>query len=155
MTIIQQFFGGGMIFWGGGVGGCRIFCFNSIDVVAVLSLATWRQYNPVIATHPKKSFTTDCRNCIFFSDSASKQNSELLGQPQDLDKPSPPQKPLPADPLGRSARLGHGAAALGLHVPGRGPLPVPIPTVPKPPPAIPFPSRLVRTSSFNVEFTWI
>ncbi|XP_037127249.1 disintegrin and metalloproteinase domain-containing protein 12 isoform X1 [Syngnathus acus] len=66
--------------------------------------------------------------------------SYRLGQ-QDFDKPSPPQKPLPADPLSRSARLGHGTSALGLHNSGRGPLPIPIPTVPKPPPTIPLPSR--------------
>ncbi|XP_047458331.1 disintegrin and metalloproteinase domain-containing protein 12 isoform X2 [Mugil cephalus] len=62
---------------------------------------------------------------------------------QDFEKPSPPQKPLPADPLGRSSRLGHGAAAAaaaaGFH--GTGPRPIPIPTVPRPPPNIPLPSR--------------
>lgn len=63
---------------------------------------------------------------------------------QDFEKPSPPQKPLPADPLGRSSRLGHGAAEAGVHIPGTGPLPIPIPTVPRPPPTIPLPSRCVR-----------
>ncbi|KAG7228591.1 hypothetical protein INR49_013277 [Caranx melampygus] len=62
---------------------------------------------------------------------------------QDFDKPSPPQKPLPADPLGRSPRLGHSATAVGVHIPGSGPLPIPIPTVPRPPPTIPLPSRPV------------
>ncbi|XP_030298606.1 disintegrin and metalloproteinase domain-containing protein 12 isoform X2 [Sparus aurata] len=62
---------------------------------------------------------------------------------QDFDKPSPPQKPLPADPLGRSSRLGHSAGAVGVHIPGNGPLPIPIPTVPRPPPTIPLPSRPV------------
>ncbi|XP_073337992.1 disintegrin and metalloproteinase domain-containing protein 12 isoform X1 [Pagrus major] len=62
---------------------------------------------------------------------------------QDFDKPSPPQKPLPADPLGRSSRLGHSAAAAGVHIPGTGPLPIPIPTVPRPPPTIPLPNRPV------------
>ncbi|XP_036979421.1 disintegrin and metalloproteinase domain-containing protein 12 isoform X4 [Acanthopagrus latus] len=62
---------------------------------------------------------------------------------QDFDKPSPPQKPLPADPLGRSSRLGHSAGAAGGHIPGNGPLPIPIPTVPRPPPTIPLPSRPV------------
>ncbi|XP_041804030.1 disintegrin and metalloproteinase domain-containing protein 12 [Chelmon rostratus] len=62
---------------------------------------------------------------------------------QDFEKPSPPQKPLPADPLGRSSRLGHSATAAGVHAPGTGPLPIPIPTVPRPPPTIPLPSRPV------------
>ncbi|XP_076599256.1 disintegrin and metalloproteinase domain-containing protein 12 isoform X2 [Chaetodon auriga] len=62
---------------------------------------------------------------------------------QDFEKPSPPQKPLPADPLGRSSRLGHSATAAGVHIPGTGPLPIPIPTVPRPPPTIPLPSRPV------------
>ncbi|KAM8859240.1 disintegrin and metalloproteinase domain-containing protein 12 isoform 1-T1 [Spinachia spinachia] len=52
---------------------------------------------------------------------------------QDFEKPRPPQKPLPADPLGRSSRR--------VHVPGTGPLPVPTPTVPRPPPTIPLPNR--------------
>lgn len=60
---------------------------------------------------------------------------------QDFDKPSPPQKPLPADPLGRGYRLGRSVAAAGVHVPGSGPRPIPIPTVPRPPPTIPLPSR--------------
>ncbi|KAM9726799.1 disintegrin and metalloproteinase domain-containing protein 12 isoform 2-T2 [Menidia menidia] len=60
---------------------------------------------------------------------------------QDFETPSPPQKPLPADPLGRSSRLGHMAAAGGGHIPGAGALPVPIPTVPRPPPSIPLPNR--------------
>ncbi|XP_071336448.1 disintegrin and metalloproteinase domain-containing protein 12 isoform X2 [Trachinotus anak] len=62
---------------------------------------------------------------------------------QDFEKPSPPQKPLPADPLGRSSRLGHSVTAAGVHIPGTGPLPIPIPTVPRPPPTIPLPSRPV------------
>ncbi|CAG05062.1 unnamed protein product, partial [Tetraodon nigroviridis] len=59
---------------------------------------------------------------------------------QDFERPSPPQKPLPADPLGRSSCLGRGITA-GVHVPGSGPLPVPIPTVPRPAPTMPLPSR--------------
>ncbi|XP_069548923.1 disintegrin and metalloproteinase domain-containing protein 12 isoform X2 [Brachyistius frenatus] len=58
---------------------------------------------------------------------------------QDFEKPSPPQKPLPADPLGRSSRPGRGAA----RVPGAGPLPIPTPTAPRPLPSIPLPSRPV------------
>uniref|UniRef100_A0A8D3EFZ9 ADAM metallopeptidase domain 12 n=1 Tax=Scophthalmus maximus TaxID=52904 RepID=A0A8D3EFZ9_SCOMX len=58
-------------------------------------------------------------------------------------KPSPPQKPLPADPLGRSSRMGHSVTAGGVRIPGTGPLPIPIPTVPRPPPTIPLPSRSV------------
>ncbi|XP_029926951.1 disintegrin and metalloproteinase domain-containing protein 12 [Myripristis murdjan] len=68
---------------------------------------------------------------------------------QDLDKPSPPQKPLPADPLGRSSRLGHSPAAVRVHIPGTGPLPIPIPTVPRPPPSIPLPSRPVPVLPFR------
>uniref|UniRef100_A0A7N6AJA3 ADAM metallopeptidase domain 12 n=1 Tax=Anabas testudineus TaxID=64144 RepID=A0A7N6AJA3_ANATE len=60
---------------------------------------------------------------------------------QDLEKPSPPQKPLPADPIGRRTRFGHSLTATGVHIPGTGPLPIPIPTVPRPPPSIPLPSR--------------
>ncbi|XP_075894550.1 disintegrin and metalloproteinase domain-containing protein 12 isoform X2 [Nelusetta ayraudi] len=60
---------------------------------------------------------------------------------QDFDKPSPPQKPLPADPLGRGSRLGRSVAPAGVHVPSIGPRPIPIPTVPRPPPTIPLPSR--------------
>ncbi|XP_035028203.2 disintegrin and metalloproteinase domain-containing protein 12 isoform X2 [Hippoglossus stenolepis] len=59
---------------------------------------------------------------------------------QDFEKPRPPQKPLPADPLGRSSRLGHSG---GVHIPSTGPRPIPIPTVPRPPPTIPLPSRPV------------
>ncbi|XP_030011383.1 disintegrin and metalloproteinase domain-containing protein 12 isoform X2 [Sphaeramia orbicularis] len=62
---------------------------------------------------------------------------------QDFEKPSPPQKPLPADPLGRTSRRGHSPSAAGIRVPGTGPLPIPIPTVPRPPPTIPLPSRPV------------
>ncbi|XP_067374057.1 disintegrin and metalloproteinase domain-containing protein 12 isoform X2 [Channa argus] len=62
---------------------------------------------------------------------------------QDFERPSPPQKPLPADPLGRSSRLGHSPTAAGLHISRAGPLPIPIPTVPRPPPSIPLPSRPV------------
>ncbi|XP_037553559.1 disintegrin and metalloproteinase domain-containing protein 12 [Nematolebias whitei] len=62
---------------------------------------------------------------------------------QDFEKPSPPQKPLPADPLGRSSRLGHCASAGGVHIAGAGALPVPIPKVPRPPPSIHLPNRPV------------
>ncbi|XP_005914230.1 disintegrin and metalloproteinase domain-containing protein 12 isoform X2 [Haplochromis burtoni] len=60
---------------------------------------------------------------------------------QDFEKPSPPQKPLPADPLGRSSRLGNSVATAGGYIPGKAALPIPIPTVPRPPPSIPLPSR--------------
>ncbi|XP_026045156.1 disintegrin and metalloproteinase domain-containing protein 12 isoform X4 [Astatotilapia calliptera] len=63
---------------------------------------------------------------------------------QDFEKPSPPQKPLPADPLGRSSRLGNSVATAGGHIPGKAALPIPIPTVPRPPPSIPLPSRSVE-----------
>ncbi|XP_041866767.1 disintegrin and metalloproteinase domain-containing protein 12 isoform X2 [Melanotaenia boesemani] len=62
---------------------------------------------------------------------------------QDFEKPSPPQKPLPADPVGRSSRLGHSPTAAGVYIPRTGALPVPIPTVPRPPPSIPLPNRPV------------
>ncbi|XP_024280708.1 disintegrin and metalloproteinase domain-containing protein 12 isoform X1 [Oncorhynchus tshawytscha] len=49
---------------------------------------------------------------------------------QDCEKPSPPQKPLPADPLGRRARVGRSTSVVGVRLPG--PIPIPIPTVPRP-----------------------
>lgn len=58
---------------------------------------------------------------------------------QDHDKPSPPQKPLPADPLIRGHGVGRSTSAAGVRIPG--PLAIPIPTVPRPPPAIPLPNR--------------
>ncbi|XP_050989618.1 disintegrin and metalloproteinase domain-containing protein 12 isoform X2 [Labeo rohita] len=58
---------------------------------------------------------------------------------QDHDKPSPPQKPLPADPLIRGHGVGQSSSAVGVRIPG--PLAIPIPTVPRPPPAIPLPNR--------------
>lgn len=69
-------------------------------------------------------------------------NNDMCFLHQDFEKPSPPQKPLPADPLGRSSRLGRGTTA-GTHIPGNGPLPIPIPTVPRPAPTLPLPSRWV------------
>uniref|UniRef100_A0A8C7Z7P9 ADAM metallopeptidase domain 12b n=1 Tax=Oryzias sinensis TaxID=183150 RepID=A0A8C7Z7P9_9TELE len=57
---------------------------------------------------------------------------------QDFDKPSPPQKPLPADPLRRGTPSGH---SIGGHIPRTGALPIPIPTVPRPPPPLSLPSR--------------
>ncbi|XP_029376715.1 disintegrin and metalloproteinase domain-containing protein 12 isoform X2 [Echeneis naucrates] len=60
---------------------------------------------------------------------------------QDFEKPSPPQKPLPADPLGRTSQ--QSSTTAGVHMSGTGPLPIPIPTVPRPPPTIPLPSRPV------------
>ncbi|XP_029031617.1 disintegrin and metalloproteinase domain-containing protein 12 [Betta splendens] len=60
---------------------------------------------------------------------------------QDFERPRPPQKPLPADPLGRGSRFAHGATPTAGHVPGSGPIPVPVPTVPRPPPCVPLPSR--------------
>ncbi|GAA6100560.1 disintegrin and metalloproteinase domain-containing protein 12 [Tachysurus ichikawai] len=56
-----------------------------------------------------------------------------------MEKPSPPQKPLPADPLGRISKLGRSPLATHLPVPGsaapiiqpnRPPLKQP-PTLPK------------------------
>uniref|UniRef100_A0A672KD37 ADAM metallopeptidase domain 12 n=2 Tax=Sinocyclocheilus grahami TaxID=75366 RepID=A0A672KD37_SINGR len=58
---------------------------------------------------------------------------------QDHDKPSPPQKPLPADPLIRGHGVGRSTSAVGVRIPG--PLAIPIPTVPRPPSAIPLPNR--------------
>ncbi|XP_058606256.1 disintegrin and metalloproteinase domain-containing protein 12 isoform X6 [Onychostoma macrolepis] len=58
---------------------------------------------------------------------------------QDHDKPSPPQKPLPADPLIRGHGVGRSTSAGGVRI--TGPLAIPIPTVPRPAPAIPLPNR--------------
>ncbi|XP_051579597.1 disintegrin and metalloproteinase domain-containing protein 12-like isoform X2 [Myxocyprinus asiaticus] len=60
---------------------------------------------------------------------------------QDYEKPSPPQKPLPADPLIRGRGVGRIISTEGVRIQGPGPLPVSIPTVPKPPPSIPLPNR--------------
>lgn len=60
---------------------------------------------------------------------------------QDRNKPSPPQKPLPADPLFRGHGVGRSMSAVGVRIPGPGPLAIPIPTVPRPPPSIPLPNR--------------
>ncbi|XP_036378407.1 disintegrin and metalloproteinase domain-containing protein 12-like [Megalops cyprinoides] len=53
----------------------------------------------------------------------------------ELEKPSPPQKPLPADPLGRTSRLARSPSAIGV------PLPMPFPGVSRPAPPAPHPSR--------------
>ncbi|XP_016323377.1 disintegrin and metalloproteinase domain-containing protein 12-like [Sinocyclocheilus anshuiensis] len=58
---------------------------------------------------------------------------------QDQDKPSPPQKPLPADPLIRGHGVGRSMSVVGERI--HGPLAILIPTVPRPPPAIPLPNR--------------
>ncbi|XP_058255797.1 disintegrin and metalloproteinase domain-containing protein 12 isoform X1 [Hemibagrus wyckioides] len=54
---------------------------------------------------------------------------------QDHEKPSPPQKPLPADPPVRGYRMARSTSAAGVPTSGH------IPTVPRPPPAIPQPER--------------
>uniref|UniRef100_A0A8C2DD93 ADAM metallopeptidase domain 12 n=1 Tax=Cyprinus carpio TaxID=7962 RepID=A0A8C2DD93_CYPCA len=58
---------------------------------------------------------------------------------QDQDKPSLQQKPLPADPLIRGHGVGRSMSVVGERI--HGPLAIPIPTVPRPPPAIPLPNR--------------
>ncbi|XP_062863969.1 disintegrin and metalloproteinase domain-containing protein 12 [Trichomycterus rosablanca] len=60
---------------------------------------------------------------------------------QDHEKPSPPQKPLPADPPNRSYRMAPSTLATGVHTPRTGAPSIPIPTVPQPPPSIPQPAR--------------
>ncbi|XP_066529729.1 disintegrin and metalloproteinase domain-containing protein 12 isoform X1 [Hoplias malabaricus] len=60
---------------------------------------------------------------------------------KDQEKPSPPQKPLPADPPVRGSRLGRSTSAVGVQTQGHVPLHIAIPTVPLPPPAIPQPAR--------------
>ncbi|MCI4384518.1 hypothetical protein PGIGA_G00039590 [Pangasianodon gigas] len=59
---------------------------------------------------------------------------------KELEKPSPPQKPLPADPLGRSSRLGRSPLATHLPAPSSAP-PVLQPNRPPPkqPPTLPKP----------------
>ncbi|KAJ8404828.1 hypothetical protein AAFF_G00332150 [Aldrovandia affinis] len=52
----------------------------------------------------------------------------------ELEKPSPPQKPLPADPLARTSRLGRSSSAVGSPI-------TPLPGVPRPVPPIPHSSR--------------
>ncbi|XP_053366090.1 disintegrin and metalloproteinase domain-containing protein 12 [Clarias gariepinus] len=58
---------------------------------------------------------------------------------QDHEKPSPPQKPLPADPPVRGYRLTRSTSAVGVHTSGS--LSIPIPTASRPPPTIPQPAR--------------
>ncbi|KAG7462997.1 hypothetical protein MATL_G00190660 [Megalops atlanticus] len=59
---------------------------------------------------------------------------------EEPEKPSPPQKPLPADPLGRGSRLGRSHSAVGARIPV--PIPIPsVPTVPRPVPPVTQPSR--------------
>uniref|UniRef100_A0A674DN81 ADAM metallopeptidase domain 12 n=1 Tax=Salmo trutta TaxID=8032 RepID=A0A674DN81_SALTR len=60
---------------------------------------------------------------------------------QDREKPSPPQKPLPADPLDRRAWVESSTSVVGVRLPG--PIPIPIPTVPRPLLTIPQPNRSV------------
>ncbi|XP_072293187.1 disintegrin and metalloproteinase domain-containing protein 12 isoform X2 [Eucyclogobius newberryi] len=62
---------------------------------------------------------------------------------QEFEKPSPPQKPLPADPVLRLPRCFNSLSEGGSRVHGTAPRPIPIPTVPRPPPCIPLPSRPV------------
>nr|XP_055028007.1 disintegrin and metalloproteinase domain-containing protein 12 isoform X2 [Misgurnus anguillicaudatus] len=59
---------------------------------------------------------------------------------QDHNKPNPPQKPLPADPLIRNDCVGQSISRIGVRIPVPRPLPIPIPTVPRPP-SIPLPNR--------------
>ncbi|KAJ8013967.1 hypothetical protein DPEC_G00035350 [Dallia pectoralis] len=63
---------------------------------------------------------------------------------QDHEKPTPPQKPLPADPRGRSARVSHSSLALGARVPR------PIPAIPQPHRPTPMPPlRLPESRHFH------
>ncbi|XP_064176797.1 disintegrin and metalloproteinase domain-containing protein 12 [Anguilla rostrata] len=55
----------------------------------------------------------------------------------ELEKPSPPKKPLPADPLARTSRLGRSSSAVG----SPKPVPVPLPGIPRPAPPIPHSAR--------------
>ncbi|KAG9341862.1 hypothetical protein JZ751_018586 [Albula glossodonta] len=68
---------------------------------------------------------------------------------QDWEKPSPPKKPLPADPMGRASHLGRSPSAVGIRVPV--PIPIPsvpsvssVPRVPRPVPPVPQPSSGVN-----------
>ncbi|XP_076834939.1 disintegrin and metalloproteinase domain-containing protein 12 isoform X3 [Brachyhypopomus gauderio] len=60
---------------------------------------------------------------------------------QDHEKPSAPQKPLPADPLVRGCRVSRNTSAAGVWTQGPGTLPIPVPVIPRPPIAIPQPVR--------------
>ncbi|KAI1886983.1 hypothetical protein AGOR_G00201370 [Albula goreensis] len=55
----------------------------------------------------------------------------------ELEKPSPPQKPLPADPLARTSRLARSSSAVGSPIP----VPIPLPGNPRPVPPIPHSAR--------------
>uniref|UniRef100_A0A4W4HHH8 ADAM metallopeptidase domain 12a n=1 Tax=Electrophorus electricus TaxID=8005 RepID=A0A4W4HHH8_ELEEL len=60
---------------------------------------------------------------------------------QEFEKPSPPQKPLPADPLGRNLRMMRSPTAIRL------PAPIPTITTPRSATPLPQPSRLPRKHS--------
>ncbi|KAJ8264467.1 hypothetical protein GJAV_G00149500 [Gymnothorax javanicus] len=70
----------------------------------------------------------------------------------ELEKPCPPKKPLPADPVARTSRLGRSSSVVGSPKPGPVPLPVilrPVPPIPqsprglsKQPPTLPKPRVL-------------
>lgn len=60
---------------------------------------------------------------------------------QAFEKPSPPQKPLPADPLGRSVRVMRNPSAVRL------PAPIPTPGAPRPAPPHPQPCRYKHTQA--------
>ncbi|XP_064173580.1 disintegrin and metalloproteinase domain-containing protein 12-like isoform X1 [Anguilla rostrata] len=59
---------------------------------------------------------------------------------QDWEKPRPPQKPLPADPLCRTSRPSHGPSATGVRFPASVLIPS-LPRVSRPMPAVPQPAR--------------
>ncbi|XP_038846752.1 disintegrin and metalloproteinase domain-containing protein 12-like [Salvelinus namaycush] len=70
---------------------------------------------------------------------------------QDREKPSPPQKPLPADPLDRRAWVESSTSVVGFRLPG--PIPIPIPTLPRPLLTIPQPNRPAPIQSLRLPKT--
>ncbi|XP_076154792.1 disintegrin and metalloproteinase domain-containing protein 12 [Alosa pseudoharengus] len=59
----------------------------------------------------------------------------------ELEKPSPPQKPLPADPLGRTARVMRSPSSARMPLPVPLPVRGPVPGVHRPVPLLPHPTR--------------
>ncbi|KAM9559068.1 disintegrin and metalloproteinase domain-containing protein 12 isoform 1-T1 [Salvelinus alpinus] len=70
---------------------------------------------------------------------------------QDREKPSPPLKPLPADPLDRRAWVESSTSVVGFRLPG--PVPIPIPTLPRPLLTIPQPNRPAPIQSLRLPKT--
>ncbi|XP_023697553.2 disintegrin and metalloproteinase domain-containing protein 12 isoform X1 [Paramormyrops kingsleyae] len=104
-----------------------------IHISGPLSLGTGRTQPPTPQKAPARHADPPPRGAAFHS----LPRQPLFRDNWESEKPRPPQKPLPADPLGRTPRLGRGTSPIG----GRVSLPVPVPSVPRPVPPVPQPVR--------------